>query len=409
MGDDVQVVIAGTSREWAAQLTEWISDHGDGVRLRNHFLFDRSDALHLPYDCLVIDAESTLLDAALVDHLRRRHRGIVGVFHPDEPDGRQRLLDLGVSRAMSAADPPQAILDAVVEAASTERRFHETVSELDDPESTAPADPNHSADAQVPHSVLTVVTGAIEGVGATEVAIEVAAQLRRRDETVVLVDADLVAPSLAQRLQAPLTANVYAAIDAVQHTLTDPTACLTAIPRGGFELLGGVEHPKHWQDLDPDDLMAVVDTLRERRQHVVVNIGSQLEALPSGRHETARTLVRAADRVVVVTDPTPTGLVRVSRWMVDARELTEPGRMHVVVNRSDSRDARPQLDAELLRTVECAAVWHVPSDRRLRRAVWDGGLAAPGKFTKAVAALTASAVPRVGATVRGRSWTEALQ
>lgn len=409
MADNVQVVIAGTSREWAAQLTGWISDHGDGVRLRNHFLFDRSDALHLPYDCLVIDAESTLLDAALVEHLRRRHRAIVGVFHPDEPDGRQRLLDVGVSRAMSAADPPRAILDAIVEAASTERRFHEAVSELDGPEQVVPAVPSPAGDGPGPHSVLTVVTGAIEGVGATELAIEVAAQLRRREETTVLVDADLVAPSLAQRLQSPLTANVYAAIDAVQHTLTDPTACLTAIPRGGFDLLGGVEHPKHWQDLDPEDLLAIIEALRERRQHVVVNIGSQLEALPSGRHEAARTLVRAADRVLVVTDPTPTGLVRLSRWMVDARELTEPGRVYVVVNRSDSRDARPQLEAELLRTVECAGVWHVPSDRRLRRAVWDGGLAAPGKFTKAVATLTASAVPRVGGAVRGRSWTEALQ
>lgn len=304
------------------------------------------------------------------------------MFHPDEPDGRQRLLDLGVSRAMSAAEPPQALLDAINEAASTERRFRETITELDGTENLVPAAPTRKADPQTPRSVLTVVTGVIEEVGATELAIEVTAQLRRRDETAVLVDADLMAPNLAQRLQAPLTANVYAAIDAVQHTLTDPS-CLTMIPRGGFELLGGVEHPKHWQDLDPDDPLAVLEALRERRQHVVVNVGSQLEALPSGRHDAARTILRAADRVLVATDPTPTGLVRLSRWMVDARELTEPGRVHVVVNRSDARDARAQLDAVLIEELlgQAAASWWTTRIRRERTgnrsSRWDAPTALP--------------------------------
>lgn len=405
MSEPVEVVIAATSHAWAAQLTEWITDHGDGVRLRNHFLFDRSDALHLPYDCLVIEAESSLLDEALVEELRRRHRCIVGVFHPDEPAGRQRLGDLGVDWIVAATDPPQDILDAATQVASNEQRFRDAVTDLASPatipqSATQETRPEHAAG-----SVLTVVTGALEGVGSTEVAIEVTAQLRRRGETAVLVDGDLIAPNLAQRLQTPITANLFAAIDAVRHTLTDPTAALTPIPPAGFELLGGVEHPKHWQDLDPDDLLAVLDTLRARRQHVVVNVGSQLEALPCGRHETARAIVRAADRILVVTDPTPAGLVRLSRWTVDARELTESGRINVVVNRSDLRDTRPQFEEELLRTVECAGVSHVPSDRRLSRAVWAGLLPAPGKFTKAVAALTRRAVPHTAAAGETRRMT----
>lgn len=347
-----------------------------------------------------------MLDEALVDQLRRRHRCMVGVFHPDEPAGRQRLLDLGVDWVVDATDPPQAILDAITQSVSNEQDFRRAVTELDATPGGVRVDSVETAGEGTAPAVLTVVTGALEGVGATEVAIEVTAQLRRRGETAVLVDGDLVAPALVQRLQTPLTANVFAAIDAVRHTLTDPTAALTPIPPGGFELLGGVEHPKHWQDLDPDDLLAVLNTLRARRQQVVVNVGSQLESLPCGRHEAARAILRAADRVIVVTDPTPAGLVRVSRWMVDARELTQPGRMHVVVNRSDPRDTRHQLEAELLRTVECAGVWHVPSDRRLRRAAWSGTLAAPGKFTKAVAALVRGAVPHAAAPAATRQVTE---
>ena len=116
---------------------------------------------------------------------------------------------------------------AIVDAAHADRRFRETVTDLDgldaddDAGQPDPQTPRHEPEA----SVFTVVTGALEGVGATEVGIETAACLRARGDTCVLVDADLLAPTLAQRLQTPLTANLYAAIDAVTHRLIDLSRC----------------------------------------------------------------------------------------------------------------------------------------------------------------------------------------
>lgn len=215
------------------------------------------------------------------------------------------------------------MLQAVLEAARTEQRFREAVTGLDEETGGGPEAMAGVAGEALASSVLTVVTSALEGAGGTEVAIEIAAQLRGRDETVVLVDADLVAPNLSQRLRAPLTA--------------------------------------------------------------------------------------VADRIVVVSDGSPAGVVRLSRWMVDALELTQPGRVHVVVNRSDSRDARGQIDAELLRTVPCAGVWHVPSDRRLGRAAWSGTFAAPGRFTRAVAAVAGGAIPRPRPRASRPCWAESVR
>ena len=402
----VDVVIAATSREWATLLTAWITDHGEQVRLCDHYVFDRADALEQPYDCLVVDAGSSLLDPALIQQLRRRDRTVIGVADPDVPDSRARLREFGVDHVLAATDYPQAMLAAILEAVQADRRFRETVTDLDpltgDDDDGPPLDTAAASRHGPAASVLTVVTGALEGVGATEVAIEAAACLRARGESCVLVDADLVAPTLAQRLQTPLTANLYAAIDAVTHRLIDLSRVLTVVDRGGFEVLAGVEHPKHWQHLDVDDVLAVLEALLASRQHVIACVGSQLEALPSGRHELVRTLVRTADRVVVVAEPSPTGLVQLSRWMVDAIELTELGRVHVILNRSDRRDARAQVDAELLRTVPCCAgVHHVPSDRRVAAAHWGGTLVPTGRFTKAVAAAVDAAIPRAaGASTR---------
>lgn len=394
----VLVVIAATSREWATGLTEWITDHAADVELRDHFLFDRDDALELAFDCLVAEADWSQLDAGLVRELHRRHRTVVGVWDPLSPGSRERLLHLGVDRIVEVNDSPEAMLAEIVSAAQEQQRHLDAAAELErlvhgEPAADGAPPVVPTPPPLPPRSVLTVVTGALEGVGATEVAVECAAALRARNETVVLVDGDLVAPSLAQRLRTPLTANVFAAVDAMDQDPVRLQRALTTVARGGFDVLGGAEHPKHWQELDLDDLLAVLAALRRRYQHVLVNVGSQLEPLPNGRHDIARALVRAADRIVVVAHPSPTGLVRLSRWMVDAADLTEPGRVHVVCNRSEVGDTRADVDTELARTVACAGVWHIPSDRKVARAHWACTLAAPGRFTKAVRRLVDGAIP----------------
>lgn len=395
--EPVEVVIAVTHQEWAGRLATWIADHADDAHLRDHHVFYRGDALEHDYDCLVCDADSSLLDTALVRELHRRGRTVVGVTDAHVPHGQQRLEDLGVDRGVDKTASAAEMAAVIVDVARTREDFAAVVGDLDVPypelEETAEA-------AQV-GSCVTAVAGAGGGVGATELAIEAAVALRRRGETTTLVDADLVAPSLAQRLGLPWHVNLNTAVDAVVHGTGTLAGTLVPSPTGGFDALVGIE-PRKWADLDPDDLVEVLKAMSQIRQHTLAIVGPSLEDTTGGRHAGARAAVGAADRVVVAAEATPIGLERLTRWLVDAAELTDLARVHVAFSCSPGGDGAAQLDHELARAAAVAGISHIPADRKVIRARWAGDVVRRGRFTRAVGKLAAASLPRTTGTSRRR-------
>lgn len=359
------LAVAATSRPWAVRFVEWVADHGAGMRLRDHSVFERRQALEESYDCLLIEAESSLLDPAFVMELLRLGRAVVGIWDPELPESQAVLAECQLRHRVSQAAEPEEVAAAVMEAVAEVRALA--------PTGLAIGEGDY---AQVPPygvGKIVVVTGAVEGVGATELAIELAAVLRRHQQTVTLVDADLVAPCIAQRLRLDLTKNVALAADAVSQR-QDLSRALALVEAGGFDVIVGLEHPKHWMDVSPDDIERLLDHLRVRNDSVIVQVGSALEESAVGRHDAARRAIECATSVVVLAEPSPIGLVRLCRWFADAAELTSPGAVHVVFNRSDDNQRAAALEAELLRTVRPAGIWHVPTDRRVDRARYAGEL-----------------------------------
>ena len=109
------------------------------------------------------------------------------------------------------------------------------------------------------------------GSGVTEVAVTLAAALAARREPVVLVDAHEVAPSVAGRLGLELEPNLRSAIDACAHGLGELPATITW-PPGGAAALGvvaGFPSPVAATQVTPDDVLDVVDAVRERHACVV--------------------------------------------------------------------------------------------------------------------------------------------
>jgi MinD-like ATPase involved in chromosome partitioning or flagellar assembly len=236
---------------------------------------------------------------------------------------------------------------------------------------------------------VILVTGASEGVGATELAIELAAAMRRRDKSVVLVDADLVAPSLAQRLfVAPSdirTSNMLTAIDAVHRGSGSLNACVTETT-AGCGLVCGLEQPGAWETVAPVEVAGVVAELSTRFTYTIVQTAAPIEDLPSGRHAVARRLLQAADRVLVTADANPVGLQRLTRWMWYASSLLEPSAVHVVCNHSHP-ETRADIEREVLRTLAHHSISHLPADGRVRTAAWALELVGSGPYTRAVSAL----------------------
>lgn len=368
---EVELALAASSRQWSDSLHRFLTDHG-GARVRA-VVMSAEDALAENFDVLLIDDVCSFLTPRLVEQARRQGRLVVGVFEAaDGADAKRRLLDCGVDDVIEAEATPDEFLDVVL-------RVHDLKPRAAEPVVARPA-------PAIGGRVI-VVGGPPGGAGATEISLELGAHLGG-----VVVDADDVAPALAQRAGLPLHPNLRTAIDLVHHRAGDVTEAIGDV--GGVELIAGLAHGDDWAQLHPGEVEAVVTELALVRDPVVVNVGSGLERplLGEGRFGLARSLVAAADRLIGVGLPSPVGVTRLVRWCLEARVLAPGVPMVAAVNRTGrSAFCRGEIEAELARAVPDAAVVLLPDDPRVTEAAWAGNRVGRGPFRRAVERLAQAA------------------
>ena len=125
---------------------------------------------------------------------------------------------------------------------------------------------------------------------------------------------------------------------------------------------------------------------------VIVRTSRHLEDLSpfgvrAGRFSVARRLVADADHLVVVGDPSPTGVTALLAWIGDARGLSGAP-IHVVLNHCGrSLYQQGEITEEIGRTFRSASVVFAPEDHRVRKAAWQGEVATPGRFSRALEAV----------------------
>ena len=277
-------------------------------------------------DAALVGVDAPGLDARVVEQLRRHGVRTVAVVPggPTAEAARLRGTRAGVTRLVAESDLA---------------RLPDALTEPDDavaPERAAP---------DVPPSSPGVVAGRVIAVwgpggapGRSTVAGAVAAELARRREQVLLIDADPYGGTLAQQLGIldEVSGLLVAARLAVAGELSSrlPTAVRALDHHLG--VLTGLPRPERWSELPAglaEDLLGAAAPLG----HVVVDTGSGLDddADPSGRPgRDALTLavLGAATDVLVVGTPDPVGLTRLARGLVDLRERGIPA-ARVVVNR----------------------------------------------------------------------------
>ena len=99
------VSIGSSQREWAAELTRFVSDYG-GARLRGTVL-TLDDALEQEFEVLIVDDIASYLNPRFVDRLRKMQRSVVGVYDPEQGDeAKDRLMAMGVDVAVEADASP---------------------------------------------------------------------------------------------------------------------------------------------------------------------------------------------------------------------------------------------------------------------------------------------------------------
>ncbi|HZD74635.1 MAG TPA: hypothetical protein VE776_12270 [Actinomycetota bacterium] len=399
MGGAVDIAIGVSHRAWAQELFRHVADHGGAV-VRTRVLLEE-DALESSYAVLVVDDTASVLSLRLIAELHRRGRRVIAVHAAGDRGARESLARLGVDAAVPDSATPEELVDVIAALApdlggGVDDTFAEIARELGR-ELPAGGEPFHEAPGpRLERGLITTVLAVSGGAGATETALALAVALRQRGERAVLVDADEVAPSLAQRVALPLVPNLRNAIDALERGVGSLQEALVALPGrdGGFDLLCGLASPRDWPGLRPDSVAEVVGELARTHGQVLVNAGPRTEDVvaPGGlaRYGITRSMLLVADQLVLVGSATPLGVARTLDWVADHANLARSKPLHVTLNRAPAGVfKRGELEREVLRSFLPSSLHLLPGDKRVEEAVWNGHTVASGPFAKAAQSLAA--------------------
>ncbi len=398
---ETELGVVVSSRDWAERLHRFTTDHG-GARVRARVMRPE-DALTEEYHVLFVDDITSFLNQRLVQQVQASGRKVIGVF--DEatgPEGHRRLSDLGVDEIIDASASPDEFL----------RLISTLVIDRTDTDLDAGVAPPPLPEAMTEErGGITVVGAASGGAGATEVALALAGMAAGSGiNRPVLIDADNVVPSIAQRLGLAVHPNLRTSVDALLHR-TDRLADTLLSPRlTQVDVIGGLSNPRDWIEVRDGDVVDLVNEMAESRTNVIVNISSAIEDLSyyggPGRYSLARSLLRKADHVVVAAPPTPVGVARLLDWVADARTLARHRPLHIVLNRAPkSTFERGELTHEITRTYSPRSLVFAPDDKRVAVAAWTGEFVGSGLFTKALVPVASAILSPSG---RRRSHEEAV-
>lgn len=350
-----EIALAASAREWPDRLHRHLLDHG-GARVAVRVM-GPDQATSNRYDVLVIDDISSFLTPRLVAVIKKAGCGVVGVFDPgDGPDAKRRLLECGISDVIESDATADEFLHVIRSA--IQHQFDSI------PDSTDTEDGAWSIG----------VTGATDGVGATEVSVALARSLSRSLET-VLVDLDPIWPSIAPRLDLPLHPNLRTAVDRVLH---DSARVGTVIHElGALSVVGGLADQGSAGPISHTEVAMLLDVLGSLHEVLVADLGSLGNAYGA--------ILSRFDSLALVGTGDPVGMTRLLRSVDRLSGLVGEDRLVVVVNKTlGSKYHESEVRAELSATYPRLPVVLMPFDRRVSEAMWEGSLTDRGRFSRSV-------------------------
>lgn len=181
--------------------------------------------------------------------------------------------------------------------------------------------------------------GARGGVGSTALAIAAAHLLatgREGPAPVILLDLDLQGGTVALDLDTPPAeglAAILASPDRVDDMLLESAASTHAL---GFRMLAAEEPTERQLKVQPESVQALLAALAAAHDAVVVDLPRRLD-------RAVRSVLRTADRVVVVTAPTLAGLRDARRLSAFLAGIRAGQRPVVVLNRAGAAPGQVPL------------------------------------------------------------------
>ena len=243
-----------------------------------------------------------------------------------------------------------------------------------------------------PEPQVIAVTSAHGSTGKTTVAINMALELAAEKFRVLIIDADLEGPCVANYFcLSELPAGLVGAIRIAGQNRFDQAQLerlSVQIPKSSITILPGVISDQKLE-LTQESITAILDTAKANFDFVIVDLGS---LKPKQEFDITTEVVQRSNQVVVVALADPIGIFRVLRLEKTLMQLTETPKL--VINRlrnSVIAQAKSEIKTTLAGLSELEAAAFLPDDQPSVDQATRVGMIAGGKsgsFRSAVGIFT---------------------
>jgi MinD-like ATPase involved in chromosome partitioning or flagellar assembly len=413
MPGTILVALTATKAPWSTNFREYCREHTTDISVEvivnvRSFLHPA----HRQYDILVIDDMMRLVGVADVAAAHDRQIHVLGLTDPTQGLGRRFLEDLRVDQIVLASLAPSELADLVRSVGP--HNAHPEPSQLPPSLRPRPSTPHRQGS-------LTTFTPASGGAGLSETLVAVGEILSRQQHSVLVVEANEVAPVLASRLRrAPGTGLPWALAHAQQHRAIFPEGLTGGrddgvAPLGSFDVICGMSAPGGPLPVNPVELTALLEQALAIYDHVLVDTGPWLtRTAQSGRDRlnAARPSLALAHQALVFARATPDGSTQLVEWRSAAYDNGLQLPIFAVLGRAAGKYEESHL-AHMLEVNTnwphtFAGVQFLPEDARLAKARWNAELVTTGRWWRSVQALVRAmtaplSAPRTAPAVDVRS------
>lgn len=379
-----RIVTAAEGGDWESALLASTRKGSSGLEIARRCV-DLVDLLAVAgaglAEAALVDVALRRLDSAAVERLTTQGVAVIGVIPAGVPADEERLASLGIDFVLPG-DADLAVAISVVDAAIVEltsggrqdrgvadpsfasrwlpgRSAHSTD---DEPRASDVTGMERATDGPVGGAVrsgrIVAVWGPTGAPGRTTLAVTLADELARLNQSVMLIDADVyggvIASSFGLLDESP---GLAAACRQAQSRRLDRVALaqISWQVNPQLRLLTGIQRADRWPELRVNAIEQVLSTARTLADVVVVDLGFNLETDEELSFDTAAprrngatlTVLDNADLVLAVGSADPVGVQRLVRGLADLSDAGVKSSPWVVMNRVRKSAVPGDTGAEL--------------------------------------------------------------
>lgn len=210
---------------------------------------------------------------------------------------------------------------------------------------SSPQTPASDVSDATPATLSIAVWGPNGSPGKSTLALNLADLLARQGKRVLLVDSDLVSPSLALQLGVDDKASGISAACKLAREANLDTEQLDRISvnvtgsSSSFSLLPGISGASRWPEITPSAIETILRVASNRFDVAIFDTASSLEpalhtdAAALSRNELTRHLVASVDHLLAVVGCDPVSMQRMLRQIADIQKFRAGQPLSLVVNR----------------------------------------------------------------------------